>query len=64
MMNHTTSEFFVLTAAPALNAQPQISDPSLETNEIAPTRMKELFPDFDLDAFTAKFESLRLSKQK
>ena len=28
-----------------------------------PKKMKELFPDFDLDAFTAKFESLRLSKR-
>ena len=26
------------------------------------TGMKEVFPDFDLEAFTAKFESLRLSK--
>lgn len=29
-----------------------------------PDKMKKLFPDFDLEAFTAKFESLRLSKRK
>jgi hypothetical protein len=28
-----------------------------------PARIKEVFPDFDLEAFTAKFESLRLSKR-
>jgi hypothetical protein len=27
------------------------------------TGMKEVFPDFDLDAFTEKFEGLRLSKK-